>query len=247
MATRTGLVLAATATVVIGMWWTPSVQGTWSVLRGHTQALERFAVAGTGGDAAAPTLRDAATAVSTEVTADPLSAMFGEGPGNTTSHAAEVLAQGAKNGVSLPEPGPLATELLTGADEIKFRDAQSSVLGVWGDLGSMGALLYLLLCAGCAYALFRDAAPAARWGNPRAWAAPMIVAGLLAGGTLLDWPEQASVVLPVLLAALVLVSPSVPSFQGERSDRLVRQEPLVGAGDPLSKVDLGLPAEVSDP
>jgi hypothetical protein len=246
-ATRVGLVLAATATVVIGLWWTPSVQGTWSVLQGHTRTLEQFAVAGTGSDAAAPSLRDAATAVSQELTGDPLSAVFGEGPGNTTSHAAEVLAQGAKNGVSLPEPGPLATELLTGADDIKFRDAQSSVLGIWGDLGSLGALLYLLLCAGCAYAMFRHAAPAARWGHPRAWAAPLIVAGVLAGGTLLDWPEQASVVLPVLLAALVLVLPSAPSILGDRSARLVRQEPLVGAGDPLSKVDLGLPAEIGDP
>jgi hypothetical protein len=243
---RVCLVLVAVATVGVGMWWTPSVQGTWSVFVGHTRVLEQFALRDAQ-DASAPTLQEAAAAVAREITRDPGSAVFGEGPGNTTSHAAEVLAQGAKNGVSLPEPGPLATELLTGADDIKFRDAQSSVLGIWGDLGSLGALLYFLLCAGCAYAMFRHAAPAARWGHPRAWAAPLIVVGVLAGGTLLDWPEQASVVLPVLLAALVLVLPSAPSFPGERSARRVRQEPLVGTGDPLSKVDLGLPAEISDP
>jgi hypothetical protein len=205
---RAGLVLVTFAVILVGLWWTPSVQGTWGVFVGHSRALEEFAVNGQGADDGAPTLKQAGTAVRESLTADPVAALFGRGPANTTSHAAEILAQGAKNGVSLPPPGPLATELLTGGDAFKFRDAQSSVLGVLGDLGLVGLVLYLGVCALAAWVLFRAAEPDRPFRSPRAWTVPWIIAGVLAGGILLDWPEQASVVLPLALAVLVLRAPA---------------------------------------
>jgi hypothetical protein len=46
-----------------------------------------------------------------------------------------------------------------------------------------------------------------------------MVAGLLAGGSLLDWPEQAAIVLPVLLASLVLTRPpSDPAIDGREGE-----------------------------
>ena len=51
-------------------------------------------------------VRQGASAVADELTADPRSFLLGLGPANSTTHAAEVLARGAKNGVSLPAPGP---------------------------------------------------------------------------------------------------------------------------------------------
>jgi hypothetical protein len=205
---RAGLVLVTFTVILVGLWWTPSVQGTWGVFVGHSRALEEFAVNGQGADDGAPTLKQAGTAVRESLTADPVAALFGRGPANTTSHAAEILAQGAKNGVSLPPPGPLATELLTGGDAFKFRDAQSSVLGVLGDLGGVGLVLYLGVCALAAWVLFRAAEPDRPVRSPRAWTVPWIIAGVLAGGILLDWPEQASVVLPLALAVLVLRAPA---------------------------------------
>ena len=32
--------------MVVGLWWSPSVQGTWQVFLGHSESLEQFAVAG---------------------------------------------------------------------------------------------------------------------------------------------------------------------------------------------------------
>jgi hypothetical protein len=97
--------------------------------------------------------------------------------------------------------------LLTGGDALKFRDAQSSVLGVIGDLGLVGAGLYLVVCVLATLGLFRGVESATPSHSRRAWTMPWVVAGLLAGGTLLDWPEQASVVLPVLLACLMISGP----------------------------------------
>jgi hypothetical protein len=208
---RAGLAVTAVAVVLIGLWWTPSVQGTIRVLLGHTESLERFAVAGDVGDATVPTLRDAAPAVGSAVTSGPRELLLGLGPGNSTSHAAEVLAQGAKNGVSLPAPGPLALDLLSDADDIKFRDAQSTVLGLWGDLGTVGSIAYAATCLTCLYALVVPAGLRRAIRSPRCWAIPLLAAGVLAGGTLLDWPEQASVVIPVALALLVLAGNSAPA------------------------------------
>jgi hypothetical protein len=205
---KAGLVLISLAVVVVGLWWTPSVRGTWGVFIGHSQELEAFAETGKGNTEGAPTLRQAAVAVRQGLTSGPADALFGGGPANTTSHAAEILAQGAEKGVSLPPPGPIATELLTGGDALKFRDAQSSVLGVIGDLGLVGASLYLLVCVLATLGLFRCVESATPSRSRRAWTMPWVVAGLLAGGTLLDWPEQASVVLPVLLACLMISGPT---------------------------------------
>ena len=189
----------------------------------------------TTGDAAAPpTLREAITLVTDQVTQDVRHFALGLGPGNSTSHAAEVLAQGAKNGVSLPEPGPVATELLTGGDAIKFRDAQSSVLGVWGDLGTLGALLYAAVCLLGAWCLVAPLGLRAALRSPRAWSGPVLVGGVLAGGTLLDWPEQASVVLPVMLAVLLVAareqaSASAPPEEREAAVARPSTEPTVAA------------------
>lgn len=204
---RRGLVGTTLAIVVIGMWWTPSVQSTWSVFLGHSRTFEEFATTGDAGDATQPTLSTAATLISRHMTSSPTAFLFGLGPANSASHSAEVLAQGAKSGVSLPQPGPIAQQLLAEQDVIRFRDSQSTLLGIWGDLGSVGAALYLLFCAGAVIALVRLGS-GYRLLTPRALAHPAVVVGLLAGGALLDWPEQSSVVLPLALSILVLAKHS---------------------------------------
>jgi hypothetical protein len=203
---RIGIVAAAAAVVLIGLWWTPSVQGTWSVFIGHSRELEYLATTSDRGEATAPDIREGISVVSDSLTSEPVPFIFGRGPANTTSHAAEVLAAGNKNGLALPAPGPLAQQLLPVEDPIKFRDAQSSLLGVWGDLGTLGAALYLTVCAGAAFLVFRSLSDGSIWASPRAWSVPFVAGGLLAGGTLLDWPEQASIVLPVVLAILALAA-----------------------------------------
>lgn len=189
--------------VLVGLWWTPSVQGTFGVFAGHTRTLERFATTADKGDATQPTLADANKILRREMTESPRAFLFGLGPGNTTTHAAEILARGARSGLSLPPPGPVARELLSEEDVIKFRDAQSTDIGLWGDLGTVGAAGYLAF-VGSAVLILCGASGGFRARVPRAWAITAMVLGLLAGGILLDWPEQATVVLPLALVICAL-------------------------------------------
>ena len=228
-ASRAGIVVLTVALLLVGLWWTPSVQGTWLVFRGHSQSLEEFAVQGGAADIAAPTLRDGISTVSDHLTRGPRQLLLGLGPANTTSHAAEVLTQGAKNGVNLPRPGPVARGLLNGGDDIKFRDAQSSVLGIIGDLGVIGTLLYAAVCLCGVLVLFAGTGFRRALRSPEAWTAACIVGSLLVGGTLLDWPEQASVVLPVILAALVVSAGTVNPPGAEATAAVRTDHARVGA------------------
>jgi hypothetical protein len=56
---------------------------------------------------------------------------------------------------------------------------------------------------------------------------------LVTGGTLLDWPEQASVVLPVLLAALVLAGSNRKSTAATVERRKVARTLSVAQDGPL--------------
>jgi hypothetical protein len=224
---QVGIVAMAAAIVLIGLWWTPSVQGTWHVFVGHTRELEQIAENRDRPAAQAPDIREGISVVAAGVTSGPRSFVFGQGPANTTSHAAEVLTEDAQSGGALPDPGPLARQLLTGKDDIKFRDAQSTLLGIWGDIGTLGAGLYLIVTGSAMLALFRASSPSSRRGNSHAWSVALIALGILAGGTLLDWPEQASVVLPLMLTTLALCtdksqqpSRKAREDQGHRDDEL---------------------------
>ncbi len=209
----TGALVASTgAILLVGLWWSPSVQGTWEVFGGHTRTLEQFVVDDVDptqeGDPA--TIKDAIGVLRSEVPRNPDSFLFGLGPANTVSHAAEVLARGAKSGVALPDPGPVARQLVADDADIKFSDGQSSALGLWGDLGIVGALLYVVAVALCAFGL----ATGRRASGRRVVLVAtqlMLVAGPLAVGLLLDWSEQASVVLPIALAAMVAGRADRPS------------------------------------
>lgn len=198
------LVAAFVAIIVGGLWWTPSVQGTGSVFLGHSRDLGAF-VEDKNQVESTPTLRDAAELLSMSVPATPRSFLLGLGPGNTVSHAAEVLAVGTRSGIRLPPPGPVARSLFrAGQPQLQFEDPQSSLLGLWGDLGAIGSLAYLVAVGTSVRVLLASA-----WGGrPQSWAhlltAVLLVLGAIAGGTLLDWPEQASIVLPLTLALLVL-------------------------------------------
>ncbi|MGH8892615.1 MAG: hypothetical protein ACRDWY_04820 [Actinomycetes bacterium] len=200
---RQGFAVATLALIGLGIWWTPSVQGTWDVFLGHSRTLQEFTTTGEAGDATQPTLDDAIDLTTEHVMATPDAFLFGLGPGNSTTHAAEILARGSKNGVALPPPGPVARQLVAGEDVIHFRDAQSTLLGIWGDLGTIGAVIYLLNCAIAATLLLL-----ATWRRHknalRAWSIPAVIGGTLVGGVLLDWPEQSSVVIPTALVVVVL-------------------------------------------
>ncbi|RZS91293.1 hypothetical protein EV189_0530 [Motilibacter rhizosphaerae] len=197
---------AAAAVVVGGLWFTPSAQGTWQVFEGHTHEIEVFAQDGpdhaVGG--APATIKDALRVVGSAVPGSARTLLLGLGPGNSVSHAAEVLAQGPANGASVTPPGPVALELLRSEGALQFEDAQSSVLGVWGDLGTLGALLWVAAVASAAAALVAVVARASGRVLVLLGVAALVL-GPLAASSLLDWTEQASVELPVVLAAVVLV------------------------------------------
>lgn len=206
---RVVLVAAAAGVALGGLWYSPSVEGTWEVLQGHTHALDELA---TNPDAGSPTagpgaltIRDALDRVRDELTRGPDTLLLGLGPANSVSHGAAVLAQGPANGSDLPAPGPLASELLEGdVALLGIEDPQSSVLGLVGDLGLLGVLGYLAaVVAATGAMLVRTARGAA--GRIDALTVVLVVGGLGAGGLLLDWPEQAGVVLPLALVLLVTV------------------------------------------
>jgi hypothetical protein len=206
------------------------------VLLGHSHTLEQFTVSGAREETVtAPTLRDGISTVADELTSGPRELLLGLGPANTTSHAAEVLAQGAQNGVSLPAPGPVAAELLSGTDPIKFRDAQSSALGLWGDLGTLGVLLYAAACLFACYLLAAPRGLRRAAGSVRAWTVLSLVGGLFVGGTLLDWPEQASAVLPVALALAVLTGGRAGALPSGEAATRVAARPRVRRAAPAAQ------------
>ncbi|HEX8498689.1 MAG TPA: hypothetical protein VF661_15940 [Actinomycetales bacterium] len=217
--TRAALVTATVAVLGVGLWFTPSVQGTWQVLIGHT----RDAIAlGDGTAAPAPdvvTLRESIPVLVDAVTSSPQAFLRGLGPGNSVSHAAEVLLQRAPAGGS--DAGPVAERLLSSEGGLQFQDAQSSVLGVWGDLGLLGALCYLAVLLLAAHAL---AGGRARWRSHGATSFLVVTigAGILAGGLPLDWPEQGSIVLPLMLPLLALAHVQAARARSEPPAALVR-------------------------
>lgn len=201
---RAALVAAFVGVVMGGLWWTPSVQGTGSVFVGHSKDLGNL-VENRKQTESYPTLREAVAVLGDTVPATARTFLFGLGPANSVSHAAEVLAQGPRNGVSLPPPGPVAVRLFKGGDtKLKFEDAQSSLLGVWGDLGAVGALAYLTATVSCVWALLAPAWDGWPRSGVKTLTAVLLVLGVFAGGLLLDWPEQAGVVLPMALAIWVV-------------------------------------------
>ena len=215
-----------TAIIVgLGVFWSPSVQGTWLIFKGHAQSLEDFAknTEPYEGDPVksgsfekvprgaeerertagrTPTLRDASRVLSEILPNSTTTLLFGLGPGNSVSHAAEVLAGGAANGASLPRPSLIASSLLVDEGDIAFEDAQSSVLGLWGDLGTVGAALYAAAVGLATAVLLRSASGLSRL--IRLLSIGLVVGGLMVGGVLLDWTEQAAIVIPIGLILLVL-------------------------------------------
>lgn len=215
---RAGVVAATVAVVGVGLWFTPSVQGTWQVLVGHARDAGALA---SGTETKAPdvvTLREGVPRLVDAVTATPRSLVLGLGPANTVSHAAEVLVQRSPATTGPGAAGPLAERLLTSEGGLQFEDAQSSVLGVWGDVGLLGSAAYLAVLALAADAIVGGVAG---WRRHRGegFLVLAIGVGVMAGGLPLDWPEQGSIVLPLLLPMLALTrtraarartSPSVP-------------------------------------
>ncbi|NHC46351.1 hypothetical protein [Motilibacter aurantiacus] len=195
--------VAAVAVIAAGLVWNPSVQGTWDVFVGHANEIEQFSAGKeTPETAGYPTLRDAATAVREGTTESPTSFLFGLGPGNSVSHAAQVLAQGPASGVGLPAPSDLAVQLVGRESRLQFEDAQSSLLGLWGDLGATGTLAYAGALALAVLGLLGTVRRSALRLPLRA-AVLVLAGGVVAVGLPLDWQEQAGVVLPLALSIVV--------------------------------------------
>lgn len=219
-ALRGALVVLTVVLLGLGLRWSPSLQGPWEVLVGHSRDAEVF-ITQPELDATADsaTLRDAVPVVLDELSSSPAHLLLGLGPANSVSRAADVLARQGIDGTSLPQPGPVAQQLLGIGEELQFQDAQSSLLGVLGDLGVAGALLFLLLVLTAAWSLLQSR-------DRRARAALLQVLGLLAGtwggAVLLDWPEQAPVAVVVALCALAAVrAPGGPHSRWSELDEQV--------------------------
>ncbi len=198
-----GLGTGLVAVLAVGLWWSPSVQGTWEVLQGHSRDLATFAGDGkpVHDGPPAPTLSDSLSEVKIRL-GSPSFVLLGLGPANSVSHAAEILAKGPANGVALPPPGPVARHLLTEEGTLQFEDAQSTALGLFGDLGTLGVLAYGALLLLSAMVLVRRTMAQTR-SIAFAVAPVLLIGGVLGGGLLLDWPEQATIALPVSLAVLI--------------------------------------------
>lgn len=235
------LAVATLAVVISGLAYSPSVKGTWAVFKGHAAELDSFArdEAGVKTAAKAPTLRDAVDALVDEVPASPRTFVLGLGPGNSVSHAAEVLAQGGKGSARLPAPGPLARRMLGTDDRLQFEDAQSSLLGVWGDLGTLGALLYALSVLLAALLLVRRVLAQSGLRVVRAGSLLILLLGLLGGGFPLDWTEQAAIVLPLSLCLVVVVR------AGSSTARRAPDDPAAAAGPTGTTASLAQRASVS--
>lgn len=197
---RALLLLVTAGIVVLGLVWTPSVQGTWAVFVSHTEQLTGFHE-GTASAVEPVTYRDALRVLGDEVPASPWTALTGLGPANSVSHAADVLVHDAQPDSA--RVGPVANRLLRERGDLQFEDAQSSVLGVWGDLGILGALAYAGVMLSAAWCLTRfTRGEQAR--RRRIFSVVATGLGVLAGGIALDWPEQAAIVLPVALTLMAV-------------------------------------------
>lgn len=198
-ASSAGITAGAVVVIAIGLVATPSVKSTWDVFLGHTRQLGSFVESGTGAQPNHPTLRDALTDLRAEVSASTSSFALGLGPANSVSHAAQVMVER-----SPASAGPVAARLLANPGDLQFEDAQSSVLGLWGDLGALGVLAYLAVMV---LGLVAMLVPAAGWRallSLRGLTLAYLGAAILGGGLPLDWPEQGSVVLPLTLVLLVV-------------------------------------------
>jgi len=201
--TRAGVVVATFAILGTGLWFTPSVQGTWQVLVGHTRDATALVENTAPPDKARVTLRQGLPVLAEAVTGSAATFMLGLGPANTVSHAADVLVQRSPATTGASAAGPVAERLLTHKGDLQFEDAQSSLLGVWGDIGLLGSVAYLALLASALHALTGGRIEWPRNGHKKFLILAIIV-GIMAGGGPLDWPEQASIVLPLLLPVLAL-------------------------------------------
>ena len=202
-ATRAGVVVATVAILGTGLWFTPSVQGTWRVLVGHTRDAAALVENTARPDAARVTLRDGLPVLTAAVTDSATTFALGLGPANSVSHAADVLVQRSPATQGAGAAGPVAERLLTHKGDLQFEDAQSSLLGVWGDLGLLGAVGYLAVLASALHVITGGRARWRRQGNKN-FLILAVAAGIMAGGGPLDWPEQASIVLPLMLSVLAM-------------------------------------------
>lgn len=194
--------MLAAAALAVGFFWSPSVHGTWEVFVGHVE--EGVAVIDDPSQADnAITYHESLRELATAVPASARSLLLGLGPGNSVSHEAEILVQGT-GGSASAGAGPVATRLLSDEGSLQFEDAQSTVLGVYGDLGvvgSLGYLLVLVLACGCLCG-----SPRTWWRGDRLRTFVLVgtAVGMLVGAVPLDWPEQASIVLPLLLVLVAV-------------------------------------------
>jgi len=178
------------------------------------------------------------------VRTDPQSFMFGKGPAETVSRAAFMTTD-----LLLKENSPLrafglqpaqfaidaqtAAELRSGAINnpglsSSFNSAQSSAMGVFGDLGVVGAVVYL--------GLFLSLFLALRRSRSRLAIAPLVGWGMLAFlGFLFDWLEEPPFTLFLaVLAALALTEANVlvPRLRTSSSERAGVTVLDVGAAAP---------------
>lgn len=177
-----------------------------------TQAYLRTAETGQGGKPLVARL------VWHDATSDPASLLFGKGPATTVSRTAFALVPGYLQNSSIPstlglKPSPYSTQIrtinaeATGVDihsyeGTSFNSAISSALGVFGDLGVLGALVYACLLATLFLGLFSSSS---RLAGP----AMGLLSMYFVLGFIYDWWEEpAFTVLVGIIVSLGLLAPS---------------------------------------
>ena len=161
---------------------------------------------------------EAAALVWTDLRADPTALAFGRGPAETVSRAAFLttdLLQGEQSPLRIFDLRPARIALAVQEDALarsgggtSFNGALSSALGVLGDLGLVGAAVYVTLVGSLFFSLRRLTSPEAL-----AAAAGWAVFAVL--GLVFDWWEQPP--FSLFLAVLSGLALSEPGRPGQRS------------------------------
>lgn len=175
---------------------------------------------------------EAAKLVWSELSSDPASLTFGKGPAETVTRAAFMttdLLQGEQSPLRVLElhPARIALDVQVGAlarsgGGTSFNGALSSALGVFGDLGVVGAATYLSIIGWLFLTLRRQPSPEA-FAASAGWAMFAVL------GVVFDWWEEPPFSLFLaILTALALTERSAPT--SIRRSAPTEQLPPMGAG-----------------
>lgn len=171
---------------------------------------------------------DTARAIGKAMLDDPTVFFFGQGPANTVSHAAYLTTDPVVKESSPVEllglkPSQVALDRPQEQGGGSFDSPASSGLGLLGDLGLIGAVLYAFL-----FSRVLSGCRASR--SPEAFAASAGFAVLVVLGMVNDWFEQAPFTVPLAALAGLVLTAKQASPRQDKSPEVAVDDRQAGAG-----------------